>query len=66
MLIDTLLMGDMSLFLNALGHLILPAFVLTPPHAILAHDPLSMLEVLRQTMRTADAGAGSTVVIQHA
>ncbi len=58
MLIDTLLMGDMSLFLNALWHLILPAFVLsTTVMPILARmTRSSMLEVLRQDyVRTADA-----------
>ena len=71
MLIDTLLMGDMSLFLNALWHLILPAFVLsTTVMPILARmTRSSMLEVLRQDyVRTADAKGlrRRTVVIQHA
>ena len=71
MLIDTLLMGDFSLFLNALWHLILPAFVLsTTIMPILARmTRSSMLEVLRQDyIRTADAKGlqHRTVVIRHA
>ncbi len=71
MLIDTMLMGDFSLFLNALWHLILPAFVLsTTIMPILARmTRSSMLEVLRQDyIRTADAKGlqHRTVVIQHA
>ena len=71
MLIDTLLMGDISLFLNAVWHLILPAFVLsTTIMPILARmTRSSMLEVLRQDyVRTADAKGlrPRTVVMQHA
>jgi len=71
MLIDTLLMGDISLFLNAVWHLILPAFVLsTTVMPILARmTRSSMLEVLRQDyVRTADAKGlrRRTVVMQHA
>ncbi len=71
MLIDTLLMGDMTLFLNALWHLVLPAFVLsTTVMPILARmTRSSMLEVLRQDyVRTADAKGlrRRTVVMQHA
>lgn len=71
MLVDTLLMGDFSLFLNAVWHLILPAFVLsTTVMPIIARMTRStMLEVLRQDyVRTADSkGLKSRVVItQHA
>lgn len=71
MLIDTLLMGDFSLFLNALWHLFLPAIVLsTTIMPILARmTRSSMLEVLRQDyVRTAESkGLRSRVVItQHA
>ncbi|MCE7982386.1 MAG: ABC transporter permease [Caldilinea sp. CFX5] len=71
MLIDTLLMGDIRLFLNALWHLILPSFVLsTVVMPILARlTRASMLEVMRQDyVRTADAkGLRRRVVItRHA
>jgi peptide/nickel transport system permease protein len=71
MLIDTLLMGDFSLFRNAVWHLILPAIVLsTTIMPIIARmTRSSMLEVLRQDyVRTADSkGLRRRVVItQHA
>lgn len=71
MLIDTLLMGDIRLFLNAVWHLILPSFVLsTVVMPILARlTRASMLEVMRQDyVRTADAkGLRRRVVItRHA
>jgi peptide/nickel transport system permease protein len=71
MLIDTLLMGDPKLFLNAVWHLILPAVVLsTVVMPIMARlTRASMLEVLRQDyVRTAEAKGlrRRTVVIQHA
>ncbi|MEZ4663275.1 MAG: ABC transporter permease [Caldilineaceae bacterium] len=71
MLIDTLLMGDLRLFRNALWHLILPSFVLsTVIMPILARlTRASMLEVMRQDyVRTADAKGlrPRTVVIRHA
>ncbi len=71
MLIDTLLMGDPKLFLNALWHLILPASVLsTTVMPILARlTRASMLEVMRQDyVRTAEAKGlhSRTVVIRHA
>jgi peptide/nickel transport system permease protein len=71
MLIDTLLMGDPKLFLNAVWHLILPASVLsTTVMPILARmTRASMLEVMRQDyVRTADAKGlhRQTVVIRHA
>ncbi|MCB0062782.1 MAG: ABC transporter permease [Caldilineaceae bacterium] len=71
MLIDTLLMGDMRLFLNALWHLVLPSFVLsTVIMPILARlTRASMLEVMRQDyVRTAEAkGLTRAVVItRHA
>lgn len=71
MLIDTLLMGDIRLFGNAVWHLILPSFVLsTVVMPILARlTRSSMLEVMRQDyVRTADA-KGLTrrvVIIRHA
>jgi len=58
MLIDTVLTGDLQLFLNAVWHLILPSFVLsTTIMPILARlTRASMLEVLRQDyVRTARA-----------
>ncbi len=58
MLIDTLLMGDIRLFLNALWHLALPSIVLsTVVMPILARlTRSSMLEVMRQDyVRTAEA-----------
>jgi len=71
MLIDTLLMGDIRLFLNALWHLILPSFVLsTVVMPILARlTRASMLEVMRQDyVRTADAKGlqRRTVITRHA
>jgi peptide/nickel transport system permease protein len=71
MLIDTLLMGDLRLFGNALWHLILPSFVLsTVVMPILARlTRSSMLEVMRQDyVRTAEA-KGLTrrvVIVRHA
>lgn len=71
MLIDTLLMGDIRLFGNAVWHLILPSFVLsTVVMPILARlTRSSMLEVMRQDyVRTAEA-KGLTrrvVIIRHA
>jgi peptide/nickel transport system permease protein len=71
MLIDTLLMGDLELFANAVWHLILPALVLsTTVMPILARlTRASMLEVMRQDyVRTAEAkGLRSRVVVtRHA
>lgn len=71
MLIDTLLMGDPRLFLNALWHLILPSCVLsTVVMPILARlTRASMLEVMRQDyVRTADAKGlqRRTVIVRHA
>lgn len=71
MLIDTLLMGDWKLFLDAVWHLILPATVLsTTVMPILARlTRASMLEVMRQDyVRTAEAKGlrRRTVVISHA
>ena len=71
MLIDTLLMGDIKLFTNALWHLILPAAVLsTTVMPILARlTRASMLEVMRQDyVRTAEAKGlrERTVVTRHA
>ena len=71
MLLDTLLMGDIRLFLNALWHLILPSFVLsTVVMPILARlTRASMLEVMRQDyVRTADAKGlqRRTVIVRHA
>lgn len=71
MLIDTLLMGDLKLFANAVWHLILPATVLsTVVMPILARlTRASMLEVMRQDyVRTAEAKGlrQNTVVIRHA
>lgn len=71
MLIDTLISGDMSLFRNAIWHLILPSFVLsTVIMPILARlTRSSMLEVLQQDyVRTAQAKglANRVVVIRHA
>jgi peptide/nickel transport system permease protein len=71
MLVDTLLMGDFKLFLNALWHLILPATVLsTTIMPILARmTRSSMLEVLRQDyVRTARAKGlrERAVIISHA
>jgi len=71
MLIDTALMGDRRVFLNALWHLILPASVLsTTIMPILARlTRSSMLEVLRQDyVRTARAKGlrENRVIIGHA
>jgi peptide/nickel transport system permease protein len=71
MLVDTLLMGDFKLFLNALWHLLLPATVLsTTIMPILARmTRSSMLEVLRQDyVRTARAKGlrERAVIISHA
>ena len=71
MLLDTLLMGDSQLFLNAVWHLILPSFVLsTTIMPILARmTRSSMLEVLRQDyVRTAWAKGlrERVVIIRHA
>jgi peptide/nickel transport system permease protein len=71
MLIDTLLMGDLQLFGNAVWHLVLPALVLsTVVMPILARlTRASMLEVMGQDyVRTADAkGLKHRVVItRHA
>ena len=71
MLIDTLLMGDFSAFMNAIWHMIMPSFVLStvimPGLARITRA--SMLEVLRQDyVRTAWAKGLSerVVVVQHA
>ncbi len=71
MLIDTLAMGDLRLFANAVWHLILPSFVLsTTVMPILARlTRSSMLEVMRQDyVRTARAKglAERTLIIRHA
>lgn len=71
MLIDTLMSGDMSLFRNAIWHLLLPSIVLsTVIMPILARlTRSSMLEVLQQDyVRTAQAKglANRVVVIRHA
>jgi peptide/nickel transport system permease protein len=71
MLIDTLLMGDLHLFLNALWHLILPSLVLsTVIMPILARlTRASMLEVLGQDyVRTAESKGlrYQIVIIRHA
>lgn len=71
MLIDTLLMGDIRLFLNALWHLILPSCVLsTVVMPILARlTRASMLEVMRQDyVRTANAKGlqRRVVIVRHA
>jgi len=71
MLVDTLLAGEFGNFLDALHHLVLPAFTLaTIPMAIVARITRSaMLEVLNKDyVRTARAkGMGETVVIlRHA
>ncbi|MCB0079962.1 MAG: ABC transporter permease [Caldilineaceae bacterium] len=71
MLIDTLLMGDIRLFFNALWHLALPSFVLsTVIMPILARlTRASMLEVMRQDyVRTAEAKGltRSVVITRHA
>jgi len=71
MLIDTLMMGDIRLFLNALWHLVLPGTVLsTVVMPILARlTRASMLEVMRQDyVRTADAKGlqRRVVIVRHA
>ena len=71
MLLDTLLMGDSRLFLNAVWHLILPSCVLsTTIMPILARmTRSSMLEVLRQDyVRTAWAKGlrERVVILRHA
>lgn len=71
MLIDTLMMGDIRLFLNALWHLVLPSTVLsTVVMPILARlTRASMLEVMRQDyVRTADAKGlqRRVVIVRHA
>ena len=71
MLVDTLLMGDLRLFANAVWHLILPAVVLsTVIMPILARlTRASMLEVLRMDyVRTASAKGlhYKTVITRHA
>jgi len=70
-LLDTLLIGDLSAFFNALWHMILPSFVLStvimPGLARITRA--SMLEVLRQDyVRTARAKglAEKVVVVGHA
>jgi len=70
-LLDSLLTGDFQLFLNALKHLVLPAFTLsTIPMAIIARmTRSSMLEVLsKDYIRTARAKGLSqgAVVFKHA
>jgi peptide/nickel transport system permease protein len=71
MLVDTLLAGELGDFLDALHHLILPAFTLaTVPMAIVARiTRSSMLEVLNQDyVRTARAKGMSeaVVILRHA
>ncbi len=71
LLIDTLLMGNIRAFLNAVWHLILPSFVLsTVIMPILARlTRASMLEVLRQDyVRTAEAKGlrNNVVIMRHA
>ncbi len=71
MLVDTLLAGGLEAFLEALEHLVLPAFTLaTVPMAIIARiTRSSMLEVLQQDyVRTARAKGleESVVVLRHA
>lgn len=71
LLIDTLLMGNIRAFLNAIWHLALPSFVLsTVIMPILARlTRASMLEVLRQDyVRTAEAKGlrYNVVIIRHA
>jgi peptide/nickel transport system permease protein len=71
MLVDTLLAGEFGDFLDALHHLVLPAFTLaTIPMAIVARiTRSSMLEVLNKDyVRTARAkGMGEVVVVlRHA
>lgn len=71
MLVDTLLMGDFQMFLNALWHLVLPSIVLgTTIMPILARlTRSSMLEVLGQDyVRTARSKGliEKTVIMRHA
>jgi len=71
MLVDTLLSGEFGDFLDALHHLVLPAFTLaTVPMAIIARITRSaMLEVLNQDyVRTARAKGMSeaVVILRHA
>jgi peptide/nickel transport system permease protein len=71
MLLDTLMMGDLRMFANAVWHLILPSFVLsTVIMPILARlTRSSMLEVMRQDyVRTARAKglAEKLIIIRHA
>jgi peptide/nickel transport system permease protein len=71
MLLDTLMMGDMRMFANAVWHLILPSIVLsTVVMPILARlTRSSMLEVMRQDyVRTARAKglAENIIIIRHA
>jgi peptide/nickel transport system permease protein len=71
MLVDTLLAGEFGGFLDALHHLVLPAFTLaTVPVAIVARITRSaMLEVLNQDyVRTARAKgmAEAVVILRHA
>jgi len=67
MLLDTLIMGDMKMFVNALWHMILPTFVLstTIMPILIRITRASMLEVLNQDyVRTARAkGLTEKVVI---
>ena len=57
-MLDSLLSGDLQLFFNSVKHLILPAFTLTIPMAIIARmTRSSMLEVMsKDYIRTARAG----------
>lgn len=71
MLIDTLLMGDIRVFLNAVWHLILPSAVLstTIMPILVRMTRSSMLEVLRQDyVRTAWAKGlrDRVVILRHA
>jgi peptide/nickel transport system permease protein len=71
MVIDTLLMGDMYAFFNAIWHIILPSFVLSTVvmPGLTRITRASMLEVLRQDyVRTAWAKglAEKVVVARHA
>lgn len=70
-LIDTLLMGDLTAFKNAISHLILPAVTLgTIPLAIIARmTRSSLLEVLNQPYITTAYAKGLSrwrVIIKHA
>ena len=70
MLLDTLMMGDIRMFANAVWHLILPSIVLsTVVMPILARlTRSSMLEVMRQDyVRTTRKGlAENVIIIRHA